>query len=442
MATPPAAWPRRAATFVGVRAVSSLGSALTTFALNVWVYTTTGSYTTFATLAVIAAFPSLLLAPACGLIVDRFPRKTVLIACDLIAAVTIAALGFGSWLHRLTIPAVGAVIVILSIIRTVSWPAASAAVSMLCTGTARSRINGFAESLDGAVIIFGPLGGAALLQIASLPTIACVDFLSYFVCILTVLILRFPAGPSADRPHQAQEGFISNCLFGLRWILERRELSRLLTFFAVINLGCAVFVTTYAPYVLSFATPATLGRCLSLGGVGVVLGGAVFAATSGFRRHELGVLLGALVSGTAMMSFGMCRSPGALYVAAFAYGAAIPLTNASSQTIWQARTPVEIQGRVFSVRKMLAWALNPVSILLSIPMASALFAPLLGNSSVALLWGTGRTGTMGLMASTCGLVCFGAAVVALTFDWLRMPQVSRANPTMPPEPLLRPDSSP
>jgi MFS transporter, DHA3 family, macrolide efflux protein len=440
MAMPRAPWPRQAVNFVVARAVSSLGSALTTFALNVWVYTTTGSYTTFATLAIIAAFPSLLLAPACGLIVDRFPRKTVLITCDLIAAVTIAALGVGSWLHRLTIPAIGTVIVILSIVRTVSWPAASAAVSMLCTGTTRARINGFAESLDGAVIVFGPLGGAALLRIASLPTIASVDFLSYFVCILTVLRLRFPNGHAENRPPGEQGSFLSDCLFGVRWILERRELARLLTFFAVINLGCAVFVTTYAPYVLSFTTPGTLGTCLALGGVGVVLGGAVFAATSGFRRHEIGVLVGALISGISMMSFGMCRSLGALYVAAFAYGAAIPLTNASSQTIWQARTPTEIQGRVFSVRKMLAWALNPLSILLSIPMASALFAPLLGHSSVALLWGTGPTGTMGLMASTCGLICFGAAAVALTFDWLRMPRISRAIPTVPQRQLLRPGS--
>ncbi|HEY6923644.1 MAG TPA: MFS transporter [Steroidobacteraceae bacterium] len=440
MAMSRAAWPQQAVNFVVARAVSSLGSALTTFALNVWVYTTTGSYTTFATLAVIAAFPSLLLAPACGLIVDRFPRKTVLIACDLIAAVTIAALGFGSWLHRLTIPAIGTVIVILSIVRTVSWPATSAAVSMLCTGTARSRINGFAESLDGAVIIFGPLGGAALLQIASLPTIASVDFLSYLVSILTVASLRFPAGHTTNNASQEHGGFISNCLFGIRWILARRELSRLLTFFAAINLGCAVFVTAYAPYVLSFANPAILGRCLALGGVGAVLGGAAFAATSGFRRHEIGVLTGALISGTSMIIFGICRSPGPLYVAAFAYGAAIPLTNASSQTIWQARTPTEIQGRVFSVRKMLAWALNPVSILLSIPMASALFAPLLERSSMVLIWGTGRAGTLGLMASTCGLVCFGAAAIALTFDWLRMPRLSRAAPTMPPEQLLRPGS--
>ena len=431
---------RQVVHFVVARAISSLGSALTAFALNVHVYTQTGSYTTFAALAAIAAFPALFLAPACGLIVDRFPRKNVLIACELVAAVTIAVLAGASWLDRLSIPAIAAVVIILSIVRTVSWPAASAAVTVLCDGTTRSRINGFAESLDGAIVIFAPLCGAALLRITSIQTIASVDFLSYIICILTILTLTFPPGPEDERADSGVRGFLSGYSFGFRWILERRELTRLLTFFAVINLGAAVFVTTYAPYVLSFATPATLGVCLALGGTGTVLGGTAFAATSGFQRHELGVLLGALISGISMISFGISRSTGALYVAAFAYGAALPLTNASSQTIWQARTPIEIQGRVFSVRKMLAWAVNPISILLSIPLASALLMPLLRRDGVALVWGTGQTGTLGLMASACGLICFSAAAVALMFDWLRMPRVGREPQTIPPEQLLRPDS--
>jgi hypothetical protein len=349
----------------------------------------------------------------------------------------------GSWFDRLTTTAIGALIALLSIVRTVSWPAASAAITTLCLGDSRQRINGLVESLEGAIVILGPLAGAALLQFASIPTIACIDLFSYLLCVLTILILRFPRSGTTDLPDRPSIGILSSYFFGFRWIFERHELSRLLIFFAVINLGCAVFVTTYTPYVLSFATPLTLARCFAVGGMGTLLGGAAFAASSGFRRKEIGVLLGALLSGISMASFGICRSPSALYAAAFAYGAAIPLTNASSQTIWQERTPVEFQGRVFSVRKMIAWALNPISILLSIPMASALSATRLTHGqfkgSVTILWDTGQTGTLGLMASACGLICFSAAAFALTFDWLRMPQVSRAIPKVQREHLLRPD---
>src|SRR5260370_38144217 len=48
-------------------------------------------------------------------------------------------------------------------------------------------------------------------------------------------------------------------------------------------------------------------------------------------------------------------------VAAF-FGAAMhPVLNAHSQAIWQSYTPRELQGRVFSIRRLIAWAVMRVS---------------------------------------------------------------------------------
>ncbi len=123
----------------------------------------------------------------------------------------------------------------------------------------------------------------------------------------------------------------------------------------------------------------------------------MFSATGGMKRQETGVLVGAAMIGICMIIFGIARAPFLLFVAAFVYGGAISLANASSQTIWQSRTPIEIQGRVFSIRRMIAWGLNPISILLSIPLAVAVFAPLLsvglGVWNVGQIWGNGQFGT-------------------------------------------------
>jgi hypothetical protein len=35
--------------------------------------------------------------------------------------------------------------------------------------------------------------------------------------------------------------------------------------------------------------------------------------------------------------------------------------NAHSQSIWQSHTPRELQGRVFSIRRLIAWTILPVS---------------------------------------------------------------------------------
>ncbi len=48
--------------------------------------------------------------------------------------------------------------------------------------------------------------------------------------------------------------------------------------------------------------------------------------------------------------------------AAALFGAGMhPVPNAHSQAIWQSYTPRELQGRVFSIRRLIAWAVMPVS---------------------------------------------------------------------------------
>ena len=47
-------------------------------------------------------------------------------------------------------------------------------------------------------------------------------------------------------------------------------------------------------------------------------------------------------------------------VTGFLSAATSPLLNAHSQTIWQTQTPRELQGRVFSVRRLIAQFTRPI----------------------------------------------------------------------------------
>jgi MFS transporter, DHA3 family, macrolide efflux protein len=69
-------WP----TFVLIWAgqfVSALGSGLTAFALDVWVFQRTGSITQFALATLFFVLPRVLIAPLAGVVVDRWNRRTV-----------------------------------------------------------------------------------------------------------------------------------------------------------------------------------------------------------------------------------------------------------------------------------------------------------------------------------------------------------------------------
>jgi MFS transporter, DHA3 family, macrolide efflux protein len=100
----------------------------------------------------------------------------------------------------------------------------------------------------------------------------------------------------------------------------------------------------------------------TVGSVGGVVGGLAITAWGGLKRRRVyGVLVPLILSGFAQIVFG---ASGWLYLAAaaaFFMEGLIPVLNSHSQTIWQIQTPRELQGRVFSVRRLIAQFTWPMS---------------------------------------------------------------------------------
>ena len=64
--------------------------------------------------------------------------------------------------------------------------------------------------------------------------------------------------------------------------------------------------------------------------------------------------------------------------------------NGSNQAIWQSKVPPDIQGRIFSIRRMLAWIALPLAKLITIPLADHWLEPLCDQ---AALWSNALAGS-------------------------------------------------
>jgi hypothetical protein len=87
----------------------------------------------------------------------------------------------------------------------------------------------------------------------------------------------------------------------------------------------------------------------------------------------------------------------------------LPVTNSSAQAIWQSKVAQDVQGRVFSVRRMIAFSIIPLAYLATGPISEKIFTPLLLESggladSLGKVFGTGPGRGIGLMFTTFGLV--------------------------------------
>ncbi|MFC6660631.1 hypothetical protein [Deinococcus multiflagellatus] len=125
---------------------------------------------------------------------------------------------------------------------------------------------------------------------------------------------------------------------------------------------------------------ATLAITQSVGGV---LGGILISTWGGLKRQRvLGVLVPMVVSGLAFAAFGASATVLGAAAALLVLGLTLPAMNAHSQSIWQSQVPPEMQGRVFSVRRLIAQFTAPASTALAGALA-ARYAP----GSVAVVAG-------------------------------------------------------
>lgn len=102
----------------------------------------------------------------------------------------------------------------------------------------------------------------------------------------------------------------------------------------------------------------------------------------------------------------------------------VPIINGSNQAIWQAKVAPDLQGRVFSIRRLIAWFVNPAAMLIAGPMADYFLEPAMtegGTLADALGWlvGTDPGSGMSLMWIVFGFLAFGVAIVSYSIPIIR-----------------------
>jgi hypothetical protein len=178
--------------------------------------------------------------------------------------------------------------------------------------------------------------------------------------------------------------------YGFQYIFARRSLLWLQLIFLVGNFFAALAFTTLPALILARTNQNELvfGATQAFGAAGGVAGGLLMSAWGGPRRLINGVLLGWALSGMSMIVVGFGRGLPLWAAGLFIGSVLIPVINGSNQAIWQAKVAPDVQGRVFSIRRLIAWVANPLSQLAAIPLADRLLGPaMLEGGSLAPIFG-------------------------------------------------------
>jgi MFS family permease len=383
--------------YFGGQLISVAGTWMQIVAQGWLVYQISHSELTLGIVAFAAAIPSLLVSPWGGVIVDRVPKRDLLVitqASAMVLAFILAILAFTNvaQVWHIVILAAG-----LGLVNAFDGPARQAfVVEMVGREDLPNAIALNSMMFNGARVI-GPAIGGVLLATVGTAWCFLINGLTFLAVIAGLLLMQLP-------PHTIQrhvESSWKQLKSGLRYAFANTELFALLMLaliFSVFGISYNTLLPAFADQVLH-AGAVGYGVINAASGFGAVTG-AFIMATYGDRGQRGRWLRWAnLTFPIVLFAFAFTSSLPLSLVLAYLLGVGFMLEFTIINTLLQTHVADEMRGRILSLYTLTFFGFAPFGNLA------------IGN--LAEIWG---------MSFTIGLSAIFALALAVTI-WLLVPRM-------------------
>jgi MFS family permease len=348
--------------------------------------------------------PGFVLFLFAGHAADLFDRRKLLTLCYAGYGVCSALLLAISWRAPQSVHLIYAVLVLVGVCRSFSFPVSRALLPQLVPEEHFSNAIAWNSSTFQIATIAGPaIGGIAYALFHGPDAVYAIAVLVSIVSTICTLRIR-PLAVSPEKAAKREPISLRTVLAGFRFIGEKKVIlgSISLDMFAVLLGGAVALLPVYAREILHTG-PWGLGLLRSAPGVGAALMAVVVAHHPIRRRAGLTMLLAVAAFGVCTIVFGLSHSLILSLVALFLTGAADMVSVIIRATLIQLATPDEMRGRVNAVDMLFIGVSNELG-----EFESGLTAQWLGTVPAVVLGG------------------IGTLVVIATWAWL-FPELRKAD---------------
>ena len=344
--------------------ISNVGDGVSRIAVLWWARQATGSDVIVVFVALATVVPTLAAAPLAGWLVDRYPRRTLMLLSDLVRCCVAAALALAVVSESLTTGLVVALSAAAAVAGAVFDPSLLASVTLLVPPEHRVRANSMLGVSGALAGIVGPAIGGVLIGVAGTGAALWFDAVTFLVSFGFVAVSRVPR-PVATAGAEADGGLAA----GFRLVRADRAVRDLV----VVTAGLNLCVAPVAVLIVGLAAgPLDLGG----GGYGLLEAAVPLGLVGGFlfaprvARSTRAALFALLLTGGGIAIAGAIPSAwwaGAAFVFA---GLGVGVANTIIPSRFQESVDPGVQGRVFSLVGALSQAGRPIGLLLTAPLAA------------------------------------------------------------------------
>jgi MFS family permease len=337
--------------------VSNVGTQISTLAFPLLILAITRSPALAGFAGAVRALPYLLFSLPAGALVDRWDRKRVMIMCDAGRGLALASIPFALLIGHLTIIQLFVVTAVEGTLYVFFNIAEAACLPRVVPKTLLPEATAQNMATDGITILLGPPIGGFIYQLGSaIPFLG--DAISYACSVVSLFFIKTNF---QEQRTKARRKLWVEIHEGLHWLWHHQ----LIRFIAIltgggnlVSAGSFLLIIVLAQQM--HASSFTIGIIFAIGGVGAIVGAIIGPTLQ--KRFSFGA---AIISTTWVMALTMplyIIAPnvfliGVISAISFVAG---PVYNVVQFSYRSAIIPDELQGRVNSVFRLIAFGGQPL----------------------------------------------------------------------------------
>jgi MFS family permease len=392
-------------TWIG-QVVSEIGDHFNNIAVFSLAVGTTKSGLVVSGVMLSRAIPAMLIGPVAGVVLDRFNRKAIMIASDVIRAVVAALFILTVYRHDTWL------LYVLSALLMLASPfftsGRSAILPSIATREELHTANSLTQTTQWTTLTIGTfLGGTSVMQFGYQWAFFG-NALSFVISALCISRLFLPRGFRPQRTSHTESDVVRPWRDYREGLGYMRSVPLILGLL-LINIGWAtgggaaqILFSVFGEIVFNRG-PAGLGLVWGFAGIGLLIGGAIahrLGPSLSFENYKRTIVVCYIVHGGSYILFSQARRFGwALFFIAMSR-AGVGVSSVLNMSQLLRIVPDGFRGRVFSTMDSIQWSVMMLS-MASAGVASQFYDPrLIGaiagalSSSTAIFWGwahwTGR----------------------------------------------------
>jgi DHA3 family macrolide efflux protein-like MFS transporter len=334
--------------------VSQIGDGVSKLALVWYVYAVTGSPLKTTVIGLLQTVPPILFGPLIGVLVDRSPKKALLIGSDVLRAILIGLIPCMISPERFTVDFLYVLVLCHAVVTAVFGPALIASVPFVVPRQKLTAANALLQSTTSLGIMLGPVLSGVGIAMLNSQSVLCVNAATYVISAVCLIPVRFRDEGSRRLAAAASRSPVEDLIAGLRFaLIQQRTVLLLIVTAACYTFGSSALTTLFPVFGRKMLDlgPVEVGYLWSMLGLGLLVMSLLLVRVTDYGQGKRVRIIAATsaVTGLAIWGLVFVRQQSIAAILMAIVGGGMGAMTPIAWGLLQELSPREAIGRVLAI---------------------------------------------------------------------------------------------